>query len=48
MEIQERLMKEEKEIAIEDDYDPSDIADRLYKEWLENRFMKEWENGRKK
>lgn len=49
MEIQEMLINEEKEAVIEDDeYEPSDIEDRPYKEWLESRFIKEWENGRKR
>ncbi|MGV8081005.1 MAG: hypothetical protein AB2L22_13225 [Syntrophales bacterium] len=37
MEIQTVLMNEEKaqEVVIEDDSEPWDLADRLYKEWLE-------------
>lgn len=49
MEIQKRLMKEENEAVIEDDEsEPFDMADRPYKEWVENHYLKEWENGRQK
>jgi hypothetical protein len=49
VEIQECLITEEKEAVIEEDgLDPSDIADHQYKDWLENQYLKEWENGRKK
>jgi hypothetical protein len=49
VEIQECLIKEEKEAAIEEDgFDPSDIADHQYKDWLENQYLKERKNGRKR
>jgi hypothetical protein len=49
MEIMEELINEKgKEAVMDDDSEPSDVADRAYKEWLESRFMKEWENGRQK
>ena len=50
MEIMEELINEKGKEAVmdDDDFDPSDIADNAYKEWLESRFMKEWENGRQK
>lgn len=49
MEIMEELLNEKgKEAAMDDDTEPSDIADRAYKEWLESCFIKEWENGREK
>ena len=37
MEIKDTLVNEEKakEVVIEDDDEPWDLADRLYKEWLE-------------
>lgn len=47
--MEELLNKKRKEAVMEDDdFDPSDIADNAYKEWLESRFIKEWENGRGK
>jgi hypothetical protein len=49
METMEELLNEKKKEAVmDDDAEPADIADRQYKEWLESRFMKEWENGRQK
>jgi len=49
METMEELLNEKgKEAVMDDDAEPADIADRQYKEWLESRFMKEWENGRQK
>lgn len=50
MEIMEELLNDKgKEAVIEDDdFDPSDIADNAYKEWLESLFIKEWEDGRQK
>lgn len=37
MEIKNILVTEEKakEVVMDDDFDPWDIADQLYKEWLE-------------
>ena len=36
MEIMEELLNEKgKEAAMDDDSEPADIADRAYKEWLE-------------
>ena len=49
MEMMEELLNETgKEAAMDDDTEPSDMADQAYKEWLESRFIKEWENSRKK
>ena len=49
MEIMEELLNEKgKEAAMDDDTEPSDIADRAYKEWLEERYSKEWNNGNRK
>jgi len=49
MRIMEELLNEKrKEAVMDDDSEPSDIADQAYKEWLESRFIKEWENGQKK
>lgn len=50
MEIQEILMTEERvEQAVIEDDDPRDLADRLYKEWLEEPHTFEaWDDGKKK
>lgn len=50
MEIVRQILTEEheNEAVIEQvEPDPSDIADRQYKEWLENRYLKELENEQK-
>ena len=46
--MQELIDEKGKEATMDDDSEPSDIADQAYKEWLESRFIKEWENGQKK
>ena len=49
MEIMEELLHEKKkEVAIDDDSEPSDIADQAYKEWLEERYLKELNGGQHK
>ncbi len=46
MEIMEELLNEKgKEAVMDDDSEPSDMADRAYKEWLEERYLKEWKAG---
>lgn len=46
MEIMEELLNENgKEGAMDGDAEPSDIADRAYKEWLEEGYLKELNNG---
>ena len=50
VEIVRQILTEEhdNEAVIEQvEPDPSDIADRQYKEWLENRYLKELENEQK-
>ena len=47
MEIKEMLITEEKvkEAVMDDDSEPWDIADRLYKEWLEEpQLFGAWED----
>ena len=49
MEIMEELLNEKgKEAVMDDDSEPSDMADRAYKEWLEEGYLKEWKDGRHK
>ena len=46
MGIMEKLLNEKgKEAAMDDDTEPSDIADRAYKEWLEERYLRDWKDG---
>jgi len=46
--MQELIDEKGKEATMDDDSEPSDIADRAYKEWLEERYLKEWNNGNRK
>jgi hypothetical protein len=47
MEIMEELINEKgkEAVMVDDDFDPLDIADNAYKEWLEERYLKEWKDG---
>jgi hypothetical protein len=49
MGIMEELLSEKgKEAVMDDDSEPSDIGDCTYKEWLEEGYLKEWNNGNRK
>ena len=46
MGIMEELLNEKgKEAVMDDDSEPSDIADQAYKEWLEERYLRDWKDG---